>query len=126
MNTDVDPEVSRSTLSRLLYEVPLARWDSMMLSKCRLKESRLLSEGRRGLPRETGDLRPLWTSGDASKVLLEKRTNRDRQSVGNRRPKTTTDLVPREDELAQRRSSGQSGVSDGSLRERLNLSFRNT
>lgn len=74
MNTDVDPEVSRSTLSRLLYEVPLARWDSMMLSKCRLKESRLLSEGRRGLPMETGDLRLLWASDDASNVLLEKRT----------------------------------------------------
>ncbi len=25
VNTDVDPEVRRSTLSRLLYEVPLAR-----------------------------------------------------------------------------------------------------
>lgn len=65
VNTDVDPEVSRSTLSRLLYDVPLARWDSMMLSKWRLKESRLLSEGWRGLLMEIGDLRPPWLSEDS-------------------------------------------------------------
>lgn len=41
----------------------------MMLSKWRLKESRLLSEGRRGLPTEMGDLRPPWVSDDASNVL---------------------------------------------------------
>lgn len=50
VKTDVDPEVSRSTLSRLLKEVPLARWPSIMLSKWRLKESRWLSDGWRGAP----------------------------------------------------------------------------
>lgn len=68
VNTDVDPEVSRSTLSRLLYEVPLARWDSMMFSKWRLKESRLLSE-RRGLLTEIGDFRALLASHDDSNGL---------------------------------------------------------
>lgn len=43
----------------------------MMLSKWRLKESRLLSEGRRGLPTETGDLRLLWDSGDVSNGLKD-------------------------------------------------------
>ncbi len=41
----------------------------MMLSKWRLKESRLLSEGRRGLPMEMGDLRPPCVLDDASNGL---------------------------------------------------------
>lgn len=46
----------------------------MMLSKWRLKESRLLSEGRRGLPREIGDLRPPCELDDASTGLKGKQT----------------------------------------------------
>lgn len=47
-------EVSSSSLSRLLYDVPLARCDSMMLSKWRLKVS---SAPHRGPETKTGDFR---------------------------------------------------------------------
>ena len=47
----------------------------MMVSKWRLKESRLLSEGRRGLPTETGDLRPPWFSDEASNGLKKETLN---------------------------------------------------
>ena len=57
-------EVSSSSLSRLLYDVPLARWDSMMLSKCRLKVS---SAAQRGPDTRMGDLRVgLWLSKNVS------------------------------------------------------------
>jgi len=46
----------------------------MMLSKWRLKESRLLSEGRRGLPMEIGDLRPPCDSDAVNE--LKRRTKR--------------------------------------------------
>lgn len=46
----------------------------MMLSKWRLKESRLLSEGRRGLPMEIGDLRPLCAFDDSSDGLKGKQS----------------------------------------------------
>lgn len=50
-------EVSSSSLSRLLYDVPLARWDSMILSKWRLKVS---SAPQRGPETNMGDFRAGW------------------------------------------------------------------
>lgn len=47
-------EVSSSSLSRLLYDVPFARCDSMMLSKWRLKVS---SVAQRGSETKMGDFK---------------------------------------------------------------------
>lgn len=50
-------EVNISSLSKLLYDVPLARWDSIMLSKWRLKVS---SAAKRGPDTKMGDFRAGW------------------------------------------------------------------
>lgn len=57
-------EVSSSSLSRLQYDVPLARCDSIMLSKWRLKVSSVVP-ARRGPETRMGDLR----AGRLSKKL---------------------------------------------------------
>lgn len=63
-------EVSSSSLSRLLYDVPLARCDSMMLSKWRLKVS---SAAQRGPETRMGDFRAgLWLSKKVSVGLDRK------------------------------------------------------
>lgn len=65
-------EVSSSSLSRLLYDVPLARWDSMMLSKWRLNVS---SAPERGPDTRMGDFRDgLWLSKNVSAGLDEEDT----------------------------------------------------
>lgn len=62
---------SSSSLSRLLYDVPLARADSMMLSKWRLKVS---SEVRRGADKSTGDFSAgWWLSKNVSSGLVRGR-----------------------------------------------------
>lgn len=61
-------EVSSSSLSRLLYDVPLARCDSMMLSKWRLKVS---SAAQRGPGTKMGDLRAGWWLSKNVSVVLD-------------------------------------------------------
>lgn len=70
-------EVSSSSLSRLLYDVPLARWDSMMLSKWRLKVS---SAPQRGPDTKIGDFKAGWWL--SKKVSMGLNTEED---LGNTR-----------------------------------------
>lgn len=62
-------EVSSSSLSRLLYDVPFARWDSMMLSKWRLNVS---SAPQRGPETKIGDFRAGWWLSKKVSIGLER------------------------------------------------------